>query len=614
MNTTPFRTNGIEDPQLLFGRQEELQNLCDYAEGLHQVEIIGARRFGKTCLVKSFISLQKRNVNRRVYPVYLDPYSDLNGAKGTTNVYRYLTAKIISSLFIDGYIDNIAQVIDDYTIIPHKKWEKIYKQLEKVDDEIDQICIFDETVEFYSEIINQVILLIFDEYEKAVDSFDKIDGLLHIRTLSGKPSTPISFWIVGASPWKKFIEESTKDVRGSGVFNGITQNQAVRPINVNDFSKMWKYECSMITDDSKRIELESLMERVYLSSGGVPCFAKEIGAMINIERDYPKYNRLNNHFAEIEKNLSDAEIKSLRSVLSSTKDFADSEVPKSITELEYLGLIKRNEQNKYFISSQFYADYIKAGLYDERLYEEDSPTLDGIIDEIVNTFYNINEKSKNHYGKFMFDPSNDTTRLLYQDLRKKCDSRDKVPNFINSIYLLYWEGAKERGIAGYKLPEFFKKTMFRKAMDRLRHVFGKAHQQDKLDTCYDQIDKPSALKVITGDSIEPQSPSDWLFFQERMLDLFLQELKTLYDGIGQELRDGDVFDGIIVEVKGADGKMYKNVNYKYCSYTLRPQNSDLSVLSDGDLVSFIAKEKADIYNPQKSYWMACDIRLKLSKD
>ena len=60
--------------------------------------------------------------------------------------------------------------------------------------------------------------------------------------------------------------------------------------------------------------------------------------------------------------------------------------------------------------------------------------------------------------------------------------------------------------------------------------------------------------------------------------------------------------------------MYKNVNYKYCSYTLRPQNSDLSVLSNGDLVSFIAKEKADIYNPQKSYWMACDIRLKLSKD
>ena len=191
--------------------------------------------------------------------------------------------------------------------------------------------------------------------------------------------------------------------------------------------------------------------------------------------------------------------------------------------------IKEHWQNKYFISSQFYADYIKAGLYDERLYEEDSPTLDGIIDEIVNTFYNINEKSKSHYGKFMFDPSNDTTRLLYQDLRKKCDSRDKVPNFINSIYLLYWEGAKERGIAGYKLPEFFKKTVFRKAMDRLRHVFGKAHQQDKLDTCYDQIDKPSALKVITGDSIEPQSPSDWLFFQERMLDLFLQELKTLYD-------------------------------------------------------------------------------------
>lgn len=609
MNNTPFRTNGIEDPQLLFGRREELQNLCNYAEGLHQVEIIGARRYGKTCLIKSFITLQKCNDNRRAYPVYLDPYSDLNGAKGTANVYRYLTAKIISSLFTDGYIDNSAQLIDEYSIIPNRKWEKVYKQLENVDNEIDQICIFDETVEFFADRIHQVILLIFDEYEKAVDSFDRIDGLLHIRTLSGKPSTPITFWIVGASPWKKFIEESNKDVRGSGVFNGITQNQAVRPLNATDFSIMWNHECSMISDESKRRELESFMERVFVSSGGVPCFAKEIGTIIYIEGDYPQYNRLNNHFVEIEKNLSAAEIKSLRSILASTKEFVGSEVPKSITELEYLGIIKKNEQGRYFVISQFYADYVKAELYDERMYEENSPTLDGVIDEIVNAFYSINEKSRNYYGRFMFDPSNDTTRL-YQDLRRKCDSRDKVPNFINSIYLLYWEGAKERGIAGYKLPESFKKTMFRKAMDRLRHVFGKAHQQDKLDTNFDQIDKATALKVIIGDSIEPQSPSDWLYFQKCMLDLFLQELKTLFDGIGQELREGKEFDGIIVEVEGLDGKMYKNVRYKYYTHPLRPQNSNLSILEDGDVVRFVAKERMDPINPQKSYWMAFDIRLK----
>ena len=161
MNTIPFRTNGIENPKLLFGRQEELQNLCDYAAGLHQVEIIGTRRFGKTCLVKSFVSLQKENTNSKVYPIYLDPYTD--GIRGTANVYRYITAKILSNLYIDGYIDETILALDEYKITPNKKWEKVYKRLENVADEIDQICIFDEALEIFSEQLKQTFLLIFDE-------------------------------------------------------------------------------------------------------------------------------------------------------------------------------------------------------------------------------------------------------------------------------------------------------------------------------------------------------------------------------------------------------------------------------------------------------------------
>lgn len=606
MNTAPFRTNEIEDPDLLFSRQEELQNLCDYAEGLHQVEIIGARRFGKTCLVKSFISKQKRIEKRKVYPVFLDPYSD--GIRGTANVYRYLTAQVISNLYIDKYLDDTILTLDDFKIAPNEKWQKVYKQLENVADEIDQICMFDEAVECFSERMEQKILLIFDEYEKAVDAFDRIDGLLHIRQLSGKSSNPIIFWIVGASSWKKFIEGSNKDVRGSGVFNGVTQNQKVRPIGFADFSKMWKHECSLIQDDSKRLFLESLMEKVYESSGGIPCFAKEIGATTYVEGDFPQYNRLSNHFAEIEKNLTDGEMKCLRSLLSLSKEYVQSELPKSITELEDLGLIKKSEKNIYYIPCKFYADYLKAELYEQQLSNMEISTIDKTVDKIEDLIYNINERSKNLYVRFMFDPSNDTAKL-YKALRTKCDSREKAPDFVNSIYLLYWEGAKENGIAGYKLPDYFKKTIFRKAMDRIRHVFGKAHQQDKLDTNYDQIDKATALQVIIGDSIEPQTPSDWLHFQECMLNLFSQELKDLYEGIGKELQNGKVYDGKIVEVIGSDGNTHINVYYKYCSYTLRPQESNLTKLSNGDIVRFVARERADISNPSKTHWMAYNIRL-----
>ena len=62
-----FQTStDIERPEFLFGREEKLSILHDYAEGLHQVEIIGARRFGKTCLAKSFVTYEKGYKKRNV--------------------------------------------------------------------------------------------------------------------------------------------------------------------------------------------------------------------------------------------------------------------------------------------------------------------------------------------------------------------------------------------------------------------------------------------------------------------------------------------------------------------------------------------------------------------
>lgn len=604
MNTFPFRANSeIKDPQLLFGRKEELKKLCDFAEGLLQVEIIGARRFGKTCLLKSFITQQKENINRKAYPIYIDIDSD--DIAGTTNVYRYLTSQLVANLLTDGYIDEGELIIDDFTIIPNKKWKKVYKQLGKIEDEIDQIGIFEEAIEIFSKQIGQTILLVFDEYEKAVDAFDNINGLMHIRKMTNDSNT-LSFWIVGASPWKKFILASSQDVRGSGVFNGITFNVDVCPLKKDDFHKMWSYECSLIADDTKRKHLESLWEKVFASSGGVPCFAKEIGGFTYIEDNYPQYYRLKNHFVELEKNLTESEIKCLRMLSVSPQEYKASEKPESVVTLEQYGFICADENNRYHVTSRFFADFIRAGVYDEKMSNEEIISIETIVREIANAIYKINDRWMNLYGKYMFDPSNDTHRL-YQALSEKCDSPEKAPNFVNSIYLLYWEGTKDNGKAGEKLPEYFKKTMFRKAMDRIRHVFGKAHQQDKLDTNYDQIDKPTALQFIIGDSVEPQSASDWLHFQERMLILFLQELKELDDSIGKELRDGVSFDGIIVEITGQDGKKYKNVQYKYCTYPLRPKCSKLDILSIGDEVSFVAREETDIYNPLITHWYAYNI-------
>lgn len=612
MNTSPFRANSeIKDPQLLFGRKEELKKLCDFAEGLLQVEIIGARRFGKTCLLKSFITLQKENINRKAYPVYIDISSD--SIAGTTNVFRYLTSQLVANLLTDGYIKEGELTIDDFTIIPNKKWNKVYKQLGKIEDEIDQIGIFEEAIELFSKQIGQTILLVFDEYEKAVEAFDNINGLMHIRKMTND-SNVLSFWIVGASPWKKFILACSQDVRGSGVFNGITFNVDVCPLRKEDFYDMWNYECSLVANETKRKHLESLWEKVFTSSGGVPCFAKEIGGFTYIEDNYPQYYRLKNHFVELEKNLTESEIKCLRTLSVSPQEYEASEKPESVVTLEQYGFICADEDSRYYVASSFFAEYIRAGVYEDRLKDVEDSNIDSVVNRIEDVTYSINDKWQNLHGKPMFDPSIDIVKL-YRALRAKCDCREKAPDFVNSIFLLYWEGSKENDFAGAKIPNAFKYTIFRKAMDRIRHTFGKAHQQDKLSTSYGQIDKGAALKEIYGEATEPQTPMEWLHFQECMLSRYLQELTDLYEcicngSIYKELKNGEVFDGIIVEIPKQDGRIFKNVQCPYCTYPLMIRNSRLNELASGCKVKFTATRVVDRNDATKTIWMASDVHLQ----
>lgn len=126
----------------------------------------------------------------------------------------------------------------------------------------------------------------------------------------------------------------------------------------------------------------------------------------------------------------------------------------------------------------------------------------------------------------MFDPSNDTP-IQYKYLRTQCVDRAKFSNFIDAIYILHWEGSKENGVSGAKLPRPYKNSMFRRATDRLRHTFGNAHQTDKLETTGNQLDKGSAIELFTGSSSEPHIPSDWLTLQENILRQYIEELKGI---------------------------------------------------------------------------------------
>ena len=69
----PFITGvDINDIECLYGRNREINTLISCAKRKGNAGIIGARRFGKTCLMKSLESYLQSNEQIGAYPIYFD--------------------------------------------------------------------------------------------------------------------------------------------------------------------------------------------------------------------------------------------------------------------------------------------------------------------------------------------------------------------------------------------------------------------------------------------------------------------------------------------------------------------------------------------------------------
>ena len=91
-----FPQERISDPSKLFGRESDLRELINATETKTQLQIIGARRFGKTTISLCLETILRYDKDCRVYPLY----TDVKNAriKGTADFYRYITAKLINRL------------------------------------------------------------------------------------------------------------------------------------------------------------------------------------------------------------------------------------------------------------------------------------------------------------------------------------------------------------------------------------------------------------------------------------------------------------------------------------------------------------------------------------
>ena len=525
MKHIPFSNHDISNPKFLFGRSNLLELLIDHAERLDQIELIGARRFGKTCILKCLCTLLKCEGEHNAYPIYLDLKS--HGIKGTCNVYKYISSVIISNLTVDGWLDDSIITYSSISITPSCKWREVYKQFNDISDVNTISDFFENIIEDYSELLEQTFLLLFDEYEYMANSaFDRIDGFMLIREISNKENRPISFWLAGATPWKNFVEsEPNTKIGGSGEFNGITLQKFVRPIDRNSFHEMWEYECGSLIEDSLKTKILKLESDVFELTGGIPFYAKSIGVNICVNSVLPDFTSIEGQLVEMEKIFSDNEKKILRDIVRNHKTYSEP-LSISLRNLLNYGLIIKDNKNKCSIPFKLYSDYIKAHIIEQQAVKTEMRTIDSLVDSVENLIYTINENYIRNHPNHMFDPSNDTP-LQYKYLRTQCVDRGRFSNFIDAIYILHWEGSKENGVSGAKLPHSYKYSMFRRAIDRLRHTFGNAHQTDKLETIGNQLDKGSAIEVFTGSQSEPHVPSDWLNLQENILKQYIEELKKI---------------------------------------------------------------------------------------
>lgn len=97
MAAKPFQLHDISNREELFGREKLIEHLFVNASMRLNVPIIGARRFGKTCLLKTVEKIIKKDGDLGLYPIYLD-FKD-SAIQGTQLSYSYMLSCLISSSF-----------------------------------------------------------------------------------------------------------------------------------------------------------------------------------------------------------------------------------------------------------------------------------------------------------------------------------------------------------------------------------------------------------------------------------------------------------------------------------------------------------------------------------
>ena len=374
----------ITDVNKLYGRKRQIDILTSCAKRKGNAGIIGARRFGKTCLLKSLENYLRFSDESCAYPVYFDVKTQTGIKKDSPAVYRSMAALLASKMCDDGLLQEgdfkisrrcTLDVSDDKLdmLVQMKDWNPEYQK---------------EALFFLADKVaesGKYVLLLLDEIDYLLlEALESPSDFSRIRGAATEKSCNLKFWVAGTSTWSSICTTI-----GSPELNCGLENVSLPPLTKDDFEEMWKQECSLFDDEEQRGKFLSIGETIYRHTGGIPYYAKFVGShMINNGTiEIPDYQIIRDYLAEIVNNrfTSDVERSVLFLLSSGEKTFEDT-IPDGVSGLLSKGLIKV-DGNVYSIGIGYLLDYLTARKQDTSVSDDaidiEKKERDSLVDEIA---------------------------------------------------------------------------------------------------------------------------------------------------------------------------------------------------------------------------------------
>ena len=607
----PFIVNNvIEDINNLYGRSKCIDALVSCVKRRENAGIIGARRFGKTSLLKSMLSFIESHPETNALPIYFDVKDDFTGIhKDTPQVYYTLAALLAKKMCEVDILQegnyNISRrcVLDVSTdlsdmIVQMSSWHSEY-QTKAFFNLTDEVCKH-----------GKFVLLLLDEIDSLLlDAFNTPSDFGRIRGAATDKSEKLAFWIAGTSSWKSITTSI-----GSPELNCGLEQIRLSSLGREEFADMWEYECSLIDNKELCLKLSSLEDVIYSKTGGIPYYSKFIGSsfMNGTITEMPDYSILRDYLMGVydSKFMTEAERSALKILAKGTKVFGN-DVPDGINSLYLKGLIEKINNDEYYIAIQYLADYVNA--INSNIVLETSPDIEKkkreiLVDEINRLRSAVNKS----YKSFSPFESTDDDWTDFNNLKIPCCDESGLFAFATSLYKLYYEGSGK----GNRLPVGFHDNKFSKMVRVLRHKCD--HQN-----CQSNLMDDEELYGMINNGNPPISTDHFKNIQLNVLLLFKAELLSMQEKSpgkkqikvnpspiptqSKQLEDGKEFEGIIVDTCNPYNSFKVKCNFAPFPLYIASQREGLY---EGDEVLFTAICKPNIKDSTKMFWMADDVHLK----